>query len=822
MYQSFLCCWSTFKPRHYKLVDSVYPKNELESRPNANIDKLVFYSCSHGEKLSRIGEYLFLKLSRDLYRQKLARVRVGTECFIRLLKSSHHHNSQSSFIDSYLKMVEKLLETNDSQMEDLAIECYIVFAQIDEVQPNYLRRYDSFIPKFSSMCFANRGNRIKQQRCNGLKGLLALIWRATSGDYHSDFWNQEHMDKVIPSILLNIKEDSDENSLDNVRFSVNTFSSQENTEPYIIAAECLREIMGKSSYGSFQCVLEPLLTFCDDQKKWLPPATFAIHVFKVVVYSIQGTSSIIVIEQLLKHLDKFKTKNVQERIGMATVLSNIVLIAGQSIGPLLLATYNNMLKNLKMSVTYQKSGKCKDVENELVFQETFTHAIGNFASILPDYQKVEIMTFTTNEICKIHDNEEKASIDSYYHHVLASTFLKIATKYKTVYLSNLFTDNFMSTLLRLGLHPNIEIRLIVQKIFHTLLDRKDNLKNLENLQFINDIDELNLTIEKCSKADQMFSRRFITSVSDVFYDIMFLVPNEDEKVISTHIQAILCTMCLFCVEVGCDETLVEMIHLCASYQGIAININNDFSDLKRYHIHMLCGKFFNFISLILQIPSFLQHVKDILNLRKINFDINSIKDGTFDEIFDRSLIIEALKANGLDVGRFNTPLGSDVDKMGKDPLLKIGTPHRKGSNFSSTEIRNHFQTTNNVSFDISIDWSPEASEAGTRRNTLTETKDIDTINSSTIVSLRQIMHSPNTSSDEIRKDKDKSIALLMPYRKGHIDDVSKALLRDNSSNLSARIKNIIEKTNIQEEERNYLRNKPKNVFDIAIPESFIF
>uniref|UniRef100_A0A0N4Z9E5 Serine/threonine-protein kinase TOR n=1 Tax=Parastrongyloides trichosuri TaxID=131310 RepID=A0A0N4Z9E5_PARTI len=822
MYQSFLCCWSTFKPRHYKLVDSVYPKNELESRPNANIDKLVFYSCSHGEKLSRIGEYLVLKLSRDLYRQKIARVKVTTECFIRLLKSSHHHNSQSSFIDSYLKMVERLLETNDPQMEDLAIECYVVFAQIDEVQPNYSRRYDSFIPKFSCMCYANRGDRIKQQRCNGLKGLLALIWRATSADYQSDFWNNEHMEKVIPSILINIKEDSDDSISDNVRSSVNTFSSQENAEPHIIAAECLREIMGKSSYGSFQCVLEPLLTFCDDHKKWMPPTTFATHVFKVVVYSIQGTSSIIVIEQLLKHLDKFKTKNVQERIGIATVLSNIVLIAGQSIGPLLLATYNNMLKNLKMSVTFQKSGKCTDIENELVFQETFTHAIGNFASVLPDYQKVEIMTFTTNEICKNPENEDKANIDIYYHHVLATTFLKIATKYKTVYLSTLFTDNFMTTLLRLALHPNIDIRLIVQKLFHTLLDRKNNLKQLEHLTLIDDISDLNLTVEKCSKADQMFSRRFITSVSDVFYDLMFLVESDDEKVLSTHMDAILCTMCLFCVEVGCDETLIEMLHLCASYQTMALNMNNDFCDLKRYYIHMLCGKFFNFMSLVMMIPSFHQHVKEILNIRKVNCSKDSFKQGDLDIIFDRNLIIEALKSNGLDTSRFNIILGSNADKMGKDPLLRIETPHRKGSTLSSGDIKNQLINPNNVSFDISIDWSPEGSEAGTRRNTLIEDKIIENVNLNTITSLRQLMHSPNSSIEEMKKDMAKSAELLHAYRKGHIDDVSKALLKDNTSNLSTKIKNIIENSNNENEELNNLKNKPKNVFDIAIPESFIF
>lgn len=79
------------------------------------------------------------------------------------------------------------------------------------------------------------------------------------------------------------------------------------------------------------------------------------------------------------------------RIGIATVLSSIVSIAGTTIGPLLLAIFNSLLKRLRSSVEFQQSRQCLDREEEKTFQETLINALGDFANALPDYQKVLII-----------------------------------------------------------------------------------------------------------------------------------------------------------------------------------------------------------------------------------------------------------------------------------------------------------------------------------------------------------------------------------------------------------------------------------------------
>jgi hypothetical protein len=89
---------------------------------------------------------------------------------------------------------------------------------------------------------------------------------------------------------------------------------------------------------------------------------------------------------------------------MALVLSSIVSIAGTSIGPLLLAIFNSLLKLLRSSVEFQQSKQCIHVDAEKNFQDTLINALGDFASALPDYQKIEIMMFTAGSIPNIMES----------------------------------------------------------------------------------------------------------------------------------------------------------------------------------------------------------------------------------------------------------------------------------------------------------------------------------------------------------------------------------------------------------------------------------
>ncbi|KIH50589.1 hypothetical protein ANCDUO_19330, partial [Ancylostoma duodenale] len=127
--------------------------------------------------------------------------------------------------------------------------------------------------------------------------------------------------------------------------------------------------------------------------------------------------------ELINHLDSMSSADAVIRIGIATVLSNIVSIAGTSIGPLLLSIFNSLLKHLRTSVDFERSEKCKDSEAEKMYQEALINAMGDFANALPDYQKVEMMMFTVGNIPNLGEKRVKQG-DEFLQHVLVKTLLK--------------------------------------------------------------------------------------------------------------------------------------------------------------------------------------------------------------------------------------------------------------------------------------------------------------------------------------------------------------------------------------------------------------
>ncbi|CAK5007022.1 unnamed protein product [Meloidogyne enterolobii] len=410
------CCCSSCKPRYKRVVDHIYPRMPPYDVPvSGNMQKLTFYSIFHPEKLNRIGIYLVQRLSRDLGRQKVADVAV--DAIDQLLKSCHGSPSINQFIESFLLMVQRLLETNDPQMEKLATDLFVRFSGIEEDSPSYHRQYDFFISKFSSMCHANRGAYVRSQRFNGLRGLRGVIWKSASDDLQANIWEKQHMNKIIPSILFNFQDENDE--VDVQRFDHTTemlfHPEQQNgsiaeAEPRNLALQCLRELFQKCSFGSlklifmfnsfkkFRSVLEPVFRHFDLHNKWDPPPTFAIRTFKAILYSIQSQNSYFVIQDLINQLEQVQNGEFNVRVGMATVLANIVSIAGTNIGPLFLAIFNSLLKLLRSSVEFQQTKQCIDLEKENLFQSTLIYALSDFASALPDYQKVEIMMFTAGSI----------------------------------------------------------------------------------------------------------------------------------------------------------------------------------------------------------------------------------------------------------------------------------------------------------------------------------------------------------------------------------------------------------------------------------------
>ena len=60
----------------------------------------------------------------------------------------------------------------------------------------------------------------------------------------------------------------------------------------------------------------------------------------------------------------------------------------------------------------------------------------------------------------------------------------MATKYKTVSMSNAFPPEFLHPLLRMSLMEDPGMRITVQDILHTLIDRHGNTEKLKTIEYV--------------------------------------------------------------------------------------------------------------------------------------------------------------------------------------------------------------------------------------------------------------------------------------------------------------------------------------------------
>lgn len=138
--------------------------------------------------------------------------------------------------------------------------------------------------------------------------------------------------------------------------------TNENDTPPHLAESCLRELVGRASFGHIRSVVRPALRHLDLHELWVPNH-FAIHTFQIIMFSVQVQSyyaitvswrftlplhlknhcffqaqySYAVIESLMAHLDENSKASPKIRTSIADVLSKIIAIAAEeSVGTCML------------------------------------------------------------------------------------------------------------------------------------------------------------------------------------------------------------------------------------------------------------------------------------------------------------------------------------------------------------------------------------------------------------------------------------------------------------------------------------------------------
>uniref|UniRef100_A0A8C1WQB1 EFR3 homolog Bb (S. cerevisiae) n=1 Tax=Cyprinus carpio TaxID=7962 RepID=A0A8C1WQB1_CYPCA len=661
-------CCGALRPRYKRLVDNIFPEDPEDGLVKANMEKLTFYALSAPEKLDRIGAYLSERLSRDVARHRYGYVCIAMEALDQLLMACHCQ-SINLFVESFLKMVRKLLEADKPNLQILGTNSFVKFANIEEDTPSYHRSYDFFVSRFSEMCHSNYEDpdiRTKI-RMAGIKGLQGVVRKTVNDELQANIWDPQHMDKIVPSLLFNLQSGE------------GTESEKERESPAELTERCFRELLGRSAYGNIKNAVTPVLMHLDNHSLW-EGKTFAVRCFKIIMYSIQSQHSHLVIQQLLGHLDANSKSSATVRAGIVEVLLESAAIAASgSVGPTVLEVFNTLLRHLRLSVDYELTGSYDRINigtkiikehEERQLQEAVIRTIGSFANTLPTYQRSEVMLFIMGKVPIPGMHPTLPEGNRMIQVMLLKSLRQVTCGFQTTNMLTALPNSFLDPLLSFALLEDAEIRLLVLEILVSLIDRHDNLPKFSTISIISDISVLKLKVDKCSRQDNLFMKKHAQHL----YRHIYLCSKEQSSM-QPHFEKLYSLLALISMELANEEVVVDLIRVALALQDLALSSEEMLPVYNRCAIHALSSAYLNLISQLTTVPAFCQHVHEVIEMRQKESPYLLPEDfykkcllSSKSLLFQQAKITEVLGGSGYNTERLATPYVpqfTDEDRLSK-------------------------------------------------------------------------------------------------------------------------------------------------------------
>jgi len=647
-------------------VDNIFPAYAEEGLVSSNMQKLIYYAATSPEKWDRIGEYLASRVGRDLNRTypRYGFVKIGMEAMDQLLMTcaSQHLNL---YVESYLKTVQKLLECTEPEMQIRASESFLQFAQKEEDVPAYHRRYDFFISKFSQMCHYETNDPVvtTQIRVSGLQGIGGVVRKIESEDLAENIWSPIHMDKIIPSLLYNIQiGDYKVGGGRSQTPDLANLSEHDTKSALQIAEDTFRKLMGRAGFLAIKAVMRPILQHLDIHKMWNPP-DFAEHTFQMVMFSIQQQVNYIIIEMLMQHLDK-RAEDTKVRVGIATVLSRIFSsrAVDASVGPSVLETINALLTHLRTSVEQANVRRESDPDAQR-YHEALLTALGEYSSSLPNFQMIEIMMFILGKAPQSlteSQMDQQSALDSELQHMLLKALLTVAEKFVPVQFSTTFSLTFLEPLLAKLHSQDPDAKMLVLRIFQTLIDRKGNLDKLE-CPSVEPRADLVAQKPNFNKQDNAF---FVKHGEKIYREMISVLKSEPVSV--EFLEQYHTTTSLLLLECNSDENIRYQMDMIHEIQELAFNKNSlRLSNANKFALHSTCISQLSMLSFVVRLPDIFEYKDRLVSMRRslvphllppleeeYSPDIDPVEN------LEQSLIdLEPVKAALKDCGRYSDKTG---------------------------------------------------------------------------------------------------------------------------------------------------------------------
>ncbi|KAJ3328230.1 membrane anchoring protein efr3a [Blyttiomyces sp. JEL0837] len=385
----------------------------------------------------KVGAYLEKKVKADIKRNRVGFVKVSLDIVNELMnKCTTHINIMSINV---LRIVNDALSYPDPELMLQATATFVLLnSHINHeacVDPDFLKLYSDLVYKFCGYCTLSTRDSLMEKKTH-ICGLRAIKSVVSSETFSLNLQFENYIKKIIPSILLNIREErrnhqkanqhqqsqgpqpkaiiSHRNSIADELFSEREL---ENT-----AEASLSQLVSRANANSIKLMLKEISSFLDERQEWAS-TDFVLHVVKVIIGSSPPQYHHLLLSLLLDRLNDDATKNTGTGVGgkdtgskTSFVQSLIFLVAGGSgtIGLSILEMLGSLVRQIQLMAPRIYGDAATDRPSQLddtdvLLFASLVEAIGSLAVNIeyPD-QVNDIIAFIVNRM-KLQDEMSSIS-----------------------------------------------------------------------------------------------------------------------------------------------------------------------------------------------------------------------------------------------------------------------------------------------------------------------------------------------------------------------------------------------------------------------------
>ncbi|KAL3314932.1 membrane anchoring protein efr3a [Cichlidogyrus casuarinus] len=204
------------------------------------------------------------------------------------------------------------------------------------------------------------------------------------------------------------------------------------------------------------------------------------------------------------------------------------------------------------------------VAAERQFQDAIITTIAEFAKNLSESQQIEILKFVLNFDSEVILRKGSNRRSQPFVLVLMKTMLQVAEQYQCSTISNALHPEFLKNLLRgVAVDKDPAIRIYVQKLLHTLMDRNHNSAKLMKVRIYTQEESLSdeLQCQSPDMQDILFMKQTgVLLTENLFWQLL----ESSNKV--DNLEHVCCTISLIALEMSADEVLLELFRLLLAVQ----------------------------------------------------------------------------------------------------------------------------------------------------------------------------------------------------------------------------------------------------------------